>query len=87
MAFVLFYLESNQYEERVAAAQALLEICQNSKMEDLPEAQRVIDALHNLVNGKQFNNKEVVVEAYSTVLVFLNEAGNERAIEALLKQI
>ena len=57
-------LESNSYDDRVAGANALKELCESISEDQIqhPNFIAVLDAIMKLIEGKYFNNKEQLVE-------------------------
>ena len=55
------WLDSSSYDDRVAASQAMQEICEKLTEDDLRGStviKEVIEKMHALIQGKYFNNKE-----------------------------
>ncbi len=89
-------LDSNSYDDRVAASMAMQELCSKLSEEDVAGSSTVtdvVDKLHSLIQGKYFNNKEVVVEGFISLLkmmqsILLNNAEFvNNYVQTCLKQI
>jgi len=81
------WLESSQYDNRVAASMAMQEITQKLSEEDLIGSkviQEVIDKMHELIQGKYFNNKEQVVEGFMSLVKVANLANKTEFANAFV---
>mmetsp|Transcript_10422 Transcript_10422/g.10458 ORF Transcript_10422/g.10458 Transcript_10422/m.10458 type:complete len:191 (-) Transcript_10422:710-1282(-) len=69
-------LESNSYDDRVAAALAMNELSSKLSEEDVQGSEivlLVVEKIHQLIQGKYFNNKEMVVEGFIAILKILDQ--------------
>ena len=78
-------LDSNSYNDRVAGAHALKELCESISEDQLqhPNFTGVLEALMKLLVGKYFNNKEEIVECFE-FLVKEDFVQGEQVVEKYL---
>jgi len=68
---ILKCLESNSYDDRVAGAKALKELCESIDDDQLkhPNFAAVLESLMKLFRGKYFNDKEQINDCLNFLLV------------------
>ena len=69
--------DSNNYDERIAAGLAMEDLCLKVQTDELGQSQIVrenIQRMYDLISGKYFNNKELLVDSFVKVMALMEQA-------------
>lgn len=69
--------DSNNYDERIAAGLAMEDLCHKVQTDELGQSAIVrenIQRMYDLISGKYFNNKELLVESFIKVMGLMEQA-------------
>ena len=74
---ILVLLDSNNYDERISAGLALEDLSKKMDAQELGQSEivgQVIQKLLDLINGKYFNNKDLLVDSFCSLMSLMESS-------------